>query len=128
MLFASRAAAYPVRTADVVRRVVDTLIAAVPTGIPTIICFSLVRCVAALKRVDVNVHSVAAVKTAAAVEAVIFDKTGTLTGNLVRVHMIAHIMCWSECCHRAAAESYCFVVCMNFSQQSLDICEPANVK
>lgn len=85
-LYASRAAAYPVKTAAVVRRVIDTFIAAVPTGIPTIIIFSLGRCVAVLKGGDVEVHQALAVKAAAAVEAVVFDKTGTLTGSLVRMH------------------------------------------
>ena len=83
MLYAVRAAQYPVSTAPVIKHVADTLIASFPTGIPTVVVFSLFRCVNALKRHEVSVLDSGKIKTAAVVQIITLDKTGTLTGNLV---------------------------------------------
>lgn len=74
---------YHQTTADVIRNTLDTLVAAVPCGIPAVVIYTLWRCTVALKRAEVEVHSPYKVKTAAAVEVVVLDKTGTLTASLV---------------------------------------------
>ena len=83
LLYASRAAQHPSSIASVAKHVIDTLIAAVPDAIPTVITFALFSCTAKLKQHGIQLHQTLTVKTAAAVELVAFDKTGTLTGSVV---------------------------------------------
>lgn len=72
------------RTAQAtVAQVAAVLIAAVPSSIPTVISFSLFRCMISLKKRLIEVHHVRQLKTVAAVDCCVFDKTGTLTGCVV---------------------------------------------
>lgn len=64
-------------------RVVDVFIAAVPTGIPTVLIFSLGTRIKMLKSKQIDILAVDKLKTAAAVEVVCMDKTGTLTSTVV---------------------------------------------
>ena len=82
-LYLSRARQHPHSAATVGQHVADMLIAAAPTGIPTVIISSLFRGVHAMKKHGIAVHSTPKIKTAAAVEVVVLDKTGTLTGSVV---------------------------------------------
>lgn len=68
---------------DTILRTVDVFIAAVPTGIPTVLVFSLGTRVRQLKHKKIDVLQVDKIKTAAATEVVCFDKTGTLTSTVV---------------------------------------------
>lgn len=61
----------------------DIFIAAVPTTTPTVVTFSLFRCMLSLKKHHIEVHHVPKMKAIAAVEVVVFDKTGTLTQSVV---------------------------------------------
>lgn len=88
-LYIAKAKVHHQRTSDVVRNVLDTLVAAVPIGIPAVIIYSMWRCVVALRHNDIEMHRAAKIKTAAAVEVVVLDKTGTLTDNLVSMYSIA---------------------------------------
>ena len=54
------------------------------TPIPTVLIFSLFRCVVKLKQHNIEVLHTTKIKAAAAVDVVVFDKTGTLTGSLVK--------------------------------------------
>ena len=69
--------------ADIMHRVVDVFIAAVPTGIPTVLIFSLGTRIKMLKSKQIDILAVDKLKTAAAVEVVCMDKTGTLTSTVV---------------------------------------------
>lgn len=82
-LYLSRVRRRPHDTASVIQHVGDTLVAAAPTGICTVIITSLCRCVADLKRQGISVQDTKKIKTAAAVNTVVVDKTGTLTGSMV---------------------------------------------
>ena len=68
---------------DAVHRTMDVFIAAVPTGIPTVLVFSLGTRIRMLKHKKIDVLQVDKIKTAAATEVVCFDKTGTLTSTVV---------------------------------------------
>ena len=83
LLYASRLARHPHSAASVVSRVVDTLISAYAVAIPTVIVFSVGRCVVKLLHHGISVHQFLKVQLAADVEVAVFDKTGTLTGNMV---------------------------------------------
>ena len=64
-------------------RLVDVFIAAVPTGLATVLIFSLGVCVRKLRRQQIDILQPEKIKTIADVEVVCFDKTGTLTGSVV---------------------------------------------
>ena len=82
-LYISKASQHGHRASNVVQHVGDALVAASPTGMPTLIITSLWRCFIDLKKQGIMVQSSLKIKTAAAVELVVFDKTGTLTGSMV---------------------------------------------
>ena len=87
---------------DAVHRTVDVFIAAVPTGIPTVLVFSLGTRIRMLKHKKIDVLQVDKIKTAAATEVVCFDKTGTLTSTVVSltsactVHLMTFFS-WAAC-------------------------------
>lgn len=66
-----------------VERVVNVLIAAVPTGLATVLVFSLGTCVRKLRGQQIDLLLPEMIKTIANVEVVCFDKTGTLTRSVV---------------------------------------------
>lgn len=82
-LFLSSANKYHDSLGDSARRVVDVFIAAVPTGIPTVLVFSLGTRIQGLKRCQIDVLQPDKIKTAATTELCCFDKTGTLTSSVV---------------------------------------------
>ena len=83
MLYLSRASQHPHNAATVINHVGGTLVAAAPTGIPTVIITSILRCVTDLEKHGITVQSTLKIKDAAAVEVVVLDKTGTITGSVV---------------------------------------------
>lgn len=83
MLYASRASRHPHTARITFKHIADFLISSVSPGIPTVLIFSLFRCVVKLGQHKIEVLQTARIKTAAAVDTVVFDKTGTLTGSLV---------------------------------------------
>ena len=83
MLYATKAAQHPHSAASVIKHAADAVISAVPIGIPTVIIFSLYRCVLKLLRHGTAVHHPIMVKVAADVDTAVFDKTGTLTDSVV---------------------------------------------
>ena len=66
-----------------VERVVSVLIAAVPTGLATVLVFALGTCVNKLRGQQIDLLQPEKIKTIANVEVVCFDKTGTLTRTVV---------------------------------------------
>ena len=132
MLYAVRAAQHPVSTAPVIKHVADTLIASFPTGIPTVVIFSLFRCTSVLQRREMVVLNTGKIKTAAAVQIVALDKTGTLTGNLVTstsatMRTPCHLCCLlcEKCCACASPSqrllslvSACATACVWFRLMS----------
>ena len=62
---------------------VNVFIAAVPTGLATVLIFSLGTCVSKLKSQQIDLLQPEKIKTIADVEVVCFDKTGTLTRSVV---------------------------------------------
>ena len=68
---------------EVFQRVVNVLIAAVPTGLATVLVFSLGTCVKKLKSQKIDLLQPEKIKTIANVDVVCFDKTGTLTLSVV---------------------------------------------
>ena len=68
---------------EVVERVVNVLVAAVPTGLATVLIFTLGTCVKKLRRQQIDLLQPEKIKTIADVEVVCFDKTGTLTRSVV---------------------------------------------
>ena len=86
MLYASRAGRHSHGAQSVVQHMVDLLIASVPIPIPTVLIFSLFRCVVKLKQHHIEVLQTRKIKAAAAADLCVFDKTGTLTGSLPELH------------------------------------------
>ena len=82
-LYVTKAAQHPHSAASPIKHAADALISAVPMGIPTVIIFSLYRCVLKLLRHGTAVHHPIMVKIAADVNTAVFDKTGTLTDSVV---------------------------------------------
>ena len=74
------------------QRLVEVVIAAVPSQLPAVINFALLRCAIVLGNQKIHIHVSTAIKTAAAVEVAVFDKTGTLTGSIVRSSPNSHSM------------------------------------
>lgn len=70
---------------EVVERVVNVFVAAVPTGLATVLVFSLGTCVKKLRVQQIDLLQPEKIKTIANVEVVCFDKTGTLTRSVVRL-------------------------------------------
>ena len=68
---------------DAVERLLDTLVAAVPIGGPTVGICANAACVYKLKKKGIDVLNPAKLRPAANVSIVCFDKTGTLTGGVV---------------------------------------------
>lgn len=83
MLYLSKASQHPHNAATVINHVGATLVGAAPTGIPTVIITSILRCVTELEKHGITVQSTLKIKDAAAVEVVVLDKTGTITGSVV---------------------------------------------
>lgn len=84
-LFMGTASKYSPGAQDATLRTVDVFIAAVPTGIPTVLVFSLGTRIRQLKRKKIDILQVDKIKIAAATEVVCFDKTGTLTTTVVSI-------------------------------------------
>ena len=82
-LFLASARKYHYSLEDTARRVVAVFIAAVPTGIPTVLVFALGARIRGLKRCHIDVLQPDKIKTVATTEVCCFDKTGTLTGSVV---------------------------------------------
>lgn len=80
---------------EVFRRVVNVFIAAVPTGLATVLVFSLGTCVRKLKGQKIDLLQPEKIKTIADVDVVCFDKTGTLTRSVV-----------SSCCVCFSAQQF----------------------
>ena len=78
---------------EAVERVVNVFIAAVPTGLATVLVFCLGTCVRKLRLQQIDLLQPEKIKTIADVEVVCFDKTGTLTRSVV-----SNCLC---CCVRA---------------------------
>lgn len=68
---------------EVFQRVVNAFIAAVPTGLATVLIFSLGTCVRKLRNQKIDLLQPEKIKSIADVEVVCFDKTGTLTRSVV---------------------------------------------
>ena len=83
MAYALRVAQYPHSTASVVKHAADVVISAVPTGIPTVIIFSMYRCGLTLMSRGMAVLQTSMINVAADVDTAVFDKTGTLTDSVV---------------------------------------------
>lgn len=84
VLYLSRADRHAQTAGMILQRLVEVVIAAVPSQIPAVINFALLRCAVVLRNQNIHIHVSTAIKTAAAVEVAVFDKTGTLTGSIVR--------------------------------------------
>lgn len=82
-LYIERARRFNQGPREVVERVVNVLIAAVPTGLATVLVFSLGTCVRKLRGQQIDLLLPEMIKTIANVEVVCFDKTGTLTRSVV---------------------------------------------
>lgn len=106
MLYVSRASRHPHGAKSVIQHVVDMFMAAVPIPVPTVLIFSLFRCVVKLKQQNVAVLQPVKINAAAAVQVVVFDKTGTLTGSLV-----SHAQALLNCGHHAVLCSFLTTVC-----------------
>ena len=68
---------------ETIKRVIDVFIAAVPTGLATVLVFCLGTCVRKLRLQQIDLLQPEKIKTIANVEIVCFDKTGTLTRSVV---------------------------------------------
>lgn len=75
---------HPVAQAEIVRRVLSTVIASVPVAIPTVIVSSNGACANKLRAKGIHVLNYTKLKSAADVTVACFDKTGTLTGSVVK--------------------------------------------
>jgi len=71
-------------------RVINVLIASVPTGAPTVVIAALAYCMLHLQSQHIEVLIPEKVKTIADVEVACFDKTGTLTGTMVSPFLTAY--------------------------------------
>lgn len=83
MLYLAKASKHTDDAQGRITRAVDVLIAAAPTGAPTVVVAALTYCILHLKSQELQVLLPDKVKTIADVEVVCFDKTGTLTGATV---------------------------------------------
>ncbi|DBA96365.1 TPA: hypothetical protein ACH3X3_002538 [Trebouxia sp. C0006] len=82
ILYITRARTYYHGPSDVVKRVVNIFLGAFPTGLATVLIFSLGTCAQKLARQKIHVLQPEKIKTIADVSVVCFDKTGTLTGSV----------------------------------------------
>lgn len=82
-LYLTRARRHAQSVGMVFQRLVEVVIAAVPSQIPAVINLALLRCAVVLRQRNIHVRVSTAIKAAAAVEVAVFDKTGTLTGSIV---------------------------------------------
>ena len=82
--YAVRAAHFHQTAADVVLRVLDTIVHSAPPGLPAIMLFCGVSSKVRLKHKGINLVFIGILKTGADTMVACFDKTGTLTGSLVR--------------------------------------------
>ncbi|DBA77187.1 TPA: hypothetical protein ACH3X1_009761 [Trebouxia sp. C0004] len=71
-----------------VKRVVNIFMGAFPTGLATVLIFSLGTCARKLARQQIDVLQPEKIKTIADVSVVCFDKTGTLTGSVVSLFLV----------------------------------------
>ena len=83
ILYVDRARRFYHGAPEVLERVISVLIAAVPTGLATVLVFSLGTCVKKLRDQQIDLLQPEKIKTIANVEVVCFDKTGTLTRSVV---------------------------------------------
>ena len=74
---------------DAVERLIDSLVAAVPIGGPTVGICANAACVYKLKKKGIDVLNPAKLRPAAGVSIVCFDKTGTLTGSVVSMAAVS---------------------------------------
>ena len=119
ILAASRASRYPHGAARILNHVADFFISSVAPGIPTVLIFSLFRCVVKLRQHGIEVLQTARIKAAAAVCTVAFDKTGTLTGSLVCSYSLllsavsAAAKSWETQSCTKALQQCCSMICHN---------------
>ena len=92
VLYLSRARRHAQTAGMVVQRLVEVVIAAVPSQIPAVIDLAVLRCAIVLQGQNIHIHDTAGIKNASAAEVVVFDKTGTLTGSIVRSRPKAYHM------------------------------------
>ncbi|KAL0021224.1 hypothetical protein WJX79_004043 [Trebouxia sp. C0005] len=86
MLFLSSIRWHHPSNAYIAKRLLDMLIAAAPTGVPTVTTFALGRCMRQLGRRRIDVLRPEKIKNLADVQVVCLDKTGTLTGSVPNLH------------------------------------------
>ena len=83
ILYASRAHRHEQNVTMVVRRLIYTVIAAVPPTLPAVLIVCLFRCGIVLRQQHIHLQHSTKIKTAAATEVLVLDKTGTLTASQV---------------------------------------------
>ena len=96
---------------EVVQRVVNVLIAAVPTGLATVLVFSLGTCVKKLKSQKIDLLQPEKIKTIANVDVVCFDKTGTLTRSVVSPAEFCCMPSNAQCSNQRRPSPSAFTLC-----------------